>query len=218
MRSHSTNSRLEARRLRPLAGALAAFAILAGVSTFACVLACGASAATPPPPAFKAGLFDPPREAPDFSLQGSNGAELKMSHYRGKVVLLAFGFSSCTAVCPITLNTFALARRKLAGAAADVQVIYITVDPERDVPTRLAKYLGSFDSTFVGGTGTPAQLSAVRRDYGISAEKKAIGDDYTYVHSSFAYLIDRKGRIRGLMPYGHSPDDYANDLTMLLKE
>ena len=166
----------------------------------------------------KAGVFDPPRPAPDFTLQSSAGHELKMSQYRGKVVLLAFGFTSCTAVCPITLNTFAVALRKLGPAAANIQVIYITVDPERDVPTRMAKYLHGFDPTFVGGTGTEAQLAAVRKDYGISAQKQILGDDYTYVHSSFAYLIDRKGLIRGLMPYGHSPDDYVNDLTVLLKE
>ncbi len=183
-----------------------------------CLMLVSSALAEPPVAAFKAGMFDPPRAAPDFSLQGSTGHELKMSQYRGKVVLLAFGFSSCTAVCPITLNTFAVARRKLGPAAADVQVIYITVDPERDVPARLAKYLGSFDATFVGGTGTAGELSAVRKDYGISAEKKVIDADYTYVHSSFAYLIDRSGRIRGLMPYGHSPDDYAHDLTLLLKE
>jgi protein SCO1/2 len=111
-----------------------------------------------------------------------------------------------------------VARRKLQSAAADVQVVYITVDPQRDVPTRLAKYLGSFDPTFVGGTGTQEQLATVRRNYGISAEKKNIGNDYTYAHSSFTYLIDRTGRIRALMPYGHSPDDYVNDLTILLKE
>jgi protein SCO1/2 len=58
----------------------------------------------------------------------------------------------------------------------------------------------------------------VRKNYGISAEKKTVDNDYTYVHSSFAYLIDRNGLIRALMPYGHSPDDYANDLTLLLKE
>jgi protein SCO1/2 len=58
----------------------------------------------------------------------------------------------------------------------------------------------------------------VRRDYGVSAERKVVGDDYMYAHSSFTYLIDRNGRIRALMPYGHSPDDYANDLTILLKE
>jgi len=166
----------------------------------------------------KAGVFDPPRQAPDFSLSSSTGHELKISQYRGKVVLLAFGFTSCTEVCPTTLNTFAVARRKLGPQAADVQVVYITVDPHRDVPARLAKYLGSFDPTFVGGTGTEDQLAAVRSSYGISAEKKIIGNDYTYAHSSFAFLIDRAGRIRGLMPYGHSPDDYANDLTILLKE
>jgi protein SCO1 len=191
--------------LRPLLAALLALVQIAS-----------ATAATQP--ALKAGVFDPPRAAPDFSLQGSDGHELKISHYRGKVVLLAFGFTSCTEVCPITLNTFAVTRRKLGPAAADVQVVYVTVDPGRDVPARLSKYLGSFDSTFVGGTGTEDQLAAVRRSYGITAEKKVIGDDYTYAHSSFTYLIDRSGRIRALMPYGHSPDDYVNDLTILLKE
>ena len=192
--------------LRPLLAALLAFVQIA-------------AAAAASQPALKAGVFDPPRLAPDFALQGSDGQELKISHYRGKVVLLAFGFTSCTEVCPITLNTFAVTRRKLGPtAAADVQVVYVTVDPGRDVPARLSKYLGSFDPTFVGGTGTEDQLAAVRRSYGISAEKKVIGDDYTYAHSSFTYLIDRSGRIRALMPYGHSPDDYVNDLTILLKE
>ncbi|MEA3177213.1 MAG: hypothetical protein QOI59_736 [Gammaproteobacteria bacterium] len=184
----------------------------------ALVLMLVVSAAPASDPALKAGVFDPPRLAPDFSLAGSDGHELKISRYRGKVVLLAFGFTSCTEVCPITLNTFAVTHRKLGGAAADVQVVYVTVDPGRDVPARLAKYLRGFDPSFIGGTGTEEQLAAVRRDYGVSAEKKIIGDDYAYVHSSFTYLIDRKGRIRALMPYGHSPDDYAHDLTILLKE
>jgi protein SCO1/2 len=183
---------------------------------FALLMVASAGAASPA--VLKAGVFDPPRQAPDFSLVSSTGHGLKISQYRGKVVLLAFGFTSCTEVCPTTLNTFAVARRKLQSAAADVQVVYITVDPQRDAPARLAKYLGSFDPTFVGGTGTEDQLAAVRKNYGISAEKKTIGNDYTYAHSSFTYLIDRTGRIRALMPYGHSPDDYANDLTILLKE
>ena len=170
------------------------------------------------PPALKAGAFDPPRQAPDFDLRSSNGGDLKISSYQGKVVLLAFGFTSCTAVCPTTLNTFAVARHQLATVAADVQVVYITVDPQQDDAARLKKYLGSFDPTFVGGTGTEQQLAAVRKDYGISAQKQVLGDSYTYAHSSFTYLIDRRGRIRALMPYGHSPDDYVHDLTLLLKE
>jgi protein SCO1/2 len=169
------------------------------------------------PPAFKAGVFDPPRQAPDFTLQGSDGRELRLSRFRGKVVLLAFGYSSCTEVCPVTLATFAQARRRLGAAADDVQVVYVTVDPERDVPDRLRRFLAEFDSTFIGGTGSEAQLAAVRRDYGVSARKIPFGDSYTYAHSSFTYLIDRSGRIQALMPYGHTPDDFVNDLVILLK-
>src|SRR5207253_6060485 len=80
----------------------------------------------------KAGVFDPPRAAPDFALRGSDGAELKLSHYRGKVVALEFGFTSCEFVCPTTLATLASARKKLGDAANDFQVVFVTVDPERD--------------------------------------------------------------------------------------
>jgi protein SCO1 len=186
---------------------------VAAISLMAAVAAAAAGA-----PAFKAGLFDPPRQAPDFSLQGTDGHELRMSRYRGKVVLLAFGYSSCTAVCPVTLATLAAARRELGPAAADVQVVYVTVDPERDVPARLEAFLHKFDGTFIGGTGTPGELAGVRKDYGISAQKLVTADGYAYSHSSFTYLIDRRGRIRALMPYGHSPGDYVNDLKILLKE
>jgi protein SCO1/2 len=188
---------------------------LVGLSLLTCVAAAGTA---PRAPVFKAGLFNPARLAPEFSLAGSNGRELKMSQFRGKVVLLSFGYSSCTAVCPVTLATLAKARRQLGPAAADVQVLYVTVDPERDVPPHLQAFLHTFDATFIGGTGTAEQLAGVRKEYGISAQKIPYGDSYTYSHSSFTYLIDRGGRIRALMPYGRSSDDYANDLTLLLKE
>ena len=79
-----------------------------------------------------AGVFTPPRLAPDFALRGSDGGELKLSRYRGKVVLLSFGYTSCTEVCPVTLAILAAARKQLGAAASQVQVIYVTVDPERD--------------------------------------------------------------------------------------
>src|SRR5678816_2674109 len=165
--------------------------------------------------ALKAGVFDPARAAPDFTLPGSDGSELKLSRYRGKVVLLGFGFTSCVAVCPITLGTLAAAHKKLGARGSDVQVVYITVDPERDDAPRLKKYLAAFDPTFIGGTGSDAQLAAVRKDYGIAAEKVA-GPDGSYTHSSFVYLIDREGRLRALMPYGHPAEDYIHDVGMLL--
>jgi protein SCO1/2 len=169
-------------------------------------------------PALKAGVFSPPRPAPDFSLQGSDGRALSLSRFKGKVVLLGFGFTSCPQVCPTTLATLAQARRKLGAAAADVQVLYVTVDPERDVAERMKNYLGAFDPTFVGGTGAAERLAAVRRDYGVFAEKKPQGSSYTVAHSSFVFLIDRGGGLRALMPYAHGPDDYVHDLKMLLQE
>jgi protein SCO1 len=169
-------------------------------------------------PALKAGVFSPPRQAPEFSLHGSDGRELTMSRYRGKVVVLGFGFTSCPDVCPTTLATLAQTRRKLGQEAADVQIVYITVDPERDSVERMKKYLGTFDPTFVGGTGSAGQLSAVRTQYGILAQKKVYGANYSVAHSSYTLLIDRGGNIRALMPYGHGPDDYVHDLRILLQE
>jgi len=166
----------------------------------------------------KAGVFNPPRQAPEFSLQGSDGRELTMSRYRGKVVVLGFGFTSCPDVCPTTLATLAQTRRKLGAEAADVQIVYITVDPERDGVERMKKYLGTFDPTFVGGTGSAGQLSDVRTEYGILAQKKVSGANYSVAHSSYTLLIDRRGNIRALMPYGHGPDDYVHDLRILLQE
>ncbi|MFL6618311.1 MAG: SCO family protein [Povalibacter sp.] len=170
------------------------------------------------PSALKAGVFDPPRQAPDFTLQGSNGQELRLGSFRGKVVVLGFGFTSCANVCPTTLATLAAARRNLGAPASDVQVVYVTVDPQRDTPAQMKKYLAAFDPTFMGGSGTEAALAKVRSEYGIQAEKKVFGNDYTYAHSSYTYLIDRKGVLRALMPYGHAPSDYVHDLNVLLAE
>lgn len=165
----------------------------------------------------KSGVFTPPRAAPDFSLQGSNGAPLTLSAFRGKVVLLGFGFSACKQVCPVTLNTLAQAHKHLGAQASELQVLYITVDPERDDAARLQQYLSFFNASFIGGTGAPEQLAAVRKEYGILAEKRA-NPDGDYSHSSFVYLIDRQGLLRALMTYGHGPQDYVHDVQALLGE
>ncbi len=166
--------------------------------------------------ALKAGIFNPPREAPDFSVRGSDGAPLVLSRYRGKVVVLAFGYTSCPNVCPVTLAVLAQAHRKLGARGSQVQVIYVTVDPERDSAERLKQYLAAFDSTFLGGTGTALQMAAVRKSYGVTAEKVGTGTDYAVAHSSFVYLITREGKLRALMPFGHKADDYVHDISMLL--
>jgi protein SCO1/2 len=169
-------------------------------------------------PALKAGVLSPVMAAPAIELQGTDGKPLDLKRYKGKVVLLAFGFSSCGEVCPITLATLAGARKKLADAARDVQVVYVTVDPERDDAERMRKYLGSFDPTFVGGVGTRAQIDAAQKAYGISSSKQTFPNGgYTIGHSSSIYMIDRNGGLRAVMPYGHGVDDFVHDLRILLR-
>lgn len=178
--------------------------------------AAGTSTAPATAPALKAGVFDPPRPAPELSLRGSDGRELNLALFRGKLVLLSFGFTHCAAVCPTTLATLAEARRALGTAAVDLQVLFVTVDPERDNTATLKRYLTAFDSTFLGGTGTPEALAAVRRAYGITANKVVMGNDYAVDHTSSVFLIDREGRLRGMMPYGRSAKDYVHDAKLLL--
>lgn len=169
-------------------------------------------------PSLIAGTFDPPRAAPEFELPSSNGGSLKLADHRGKVVLLGFGFTSCPDVCPTTLAVLAQARKQLGEHADELQVLYVTVDPQTDTAARMKQYLATFDPTFIGGTGSEAELNAVRKEYGILAQKKTVGANYTYAHSSYVYLIDRAGKLRGLMPYGHSAQDFAHDVRALLAE
>jgi protein SCO1/2 len=164
----------------------------------------------------KAGVFNPAREAPDFSVRGSDGTALTLRRFRGKVVVLGFGYTSCPNVCPATLAVLAQAHRKLGTLGSQVQIIYLTVDPERDTAERLKQYLGGFDPAFVGGTGTAAEMAAVRLSYGVTAEKHGSGSNYAVAHSSFIYLITRDGKLRALMPFGHKADDYVHDISMLL--
>jgi protein SCO1/2 len=164
------------------------------------------------------GVFDPPREAPEIDLQGSHGKPLHLSDYRGKVVVLGFGFTSCPDVCPTTLAVLAQALKKVGPLADQVQVVYITVDPQRDTAEQMRKYLGTFNPTFIGGTGSEAALEAVRKQYGILANKQTYGSNYTFAHSSYVYLIDRSGMLRALAPYGQSADDFAHDIKLLLAE
>ena len=145
----------------------------------------GRDAPAAAPPTLKAGVFSPVMPAPELKLTGPDGKPLDLARYRGKVVLLAFGFSYCGEVCPITLATLAGARKKLGAMAAEVQVVYVTVDPERDDAARMKKYLGDFDPTFIGGVGTRAEIDAAQKSYGISSDKNMNADgSYTIGHSS----------------------------------
>jgi protein SCO1/2 len=168
----------------------------------------------------RSGTFDPPREAPTFNLDGSNGSKLSPRDHLGKVVIVEFGYTYCQDVCPITLAHLTEAYKKMGSAARDVQLIYVTVDPARDSPERLREHLAAFNPSFLGATGTPDDLQAVQKAYGVVAKQvvspnPALG--YAVDHSSSLYLVDRQGKLRGLVPFGTPVDDIVHDLEFLLK-
>jgi protein SCO1/2 len=191
---------------------------LHGAVLAAVLLAATIAAQAAATPSLMAGTFDPPRAAPDFTLQGSDGQALSLSRFRGKVVLLQFGFTSCPNVCPATLATLAQVRRTLGGQAADVQVVFITVDPERDDVERLRRYVTAFDPGFIGGTGSEETLAAVRKAYGVASQRITSDGNVQYGHSSFVTLIDRRGLLRAIMPFGYEAEAYVHDVRALLSQ
>lgn len=201
-------------RSKPRLAILAA-ALLLVLAAGAAIVLLARDAGRPQAPAMRAGAFDPVHAAPEFALRGSDGSEVTLGRYRGKVVLLTFGFTYCAAVCPTTLATLAQARSQLGAAADSVQVIFVTVDPARDDTAQMRRYLAAFDPTFVGATDTPARLAAVRADYGVTAVREGTGPDYAMAHTSSIFLIDRAGKLRAVMPFGHDAADFVHDVKLL---
>lgn len=171
-------------------------------------------------PQLKAGVFEPPRAAPELALPAANATPFRLADYRGKVVVLAFGYTHCQAVCPVTLAMLAQAWQQLGADAARAQVVFVSVDPERDSVQQMARYVKRFDARFVGLSGSPAQVAAVMQAYGVSAERHPVGSsgDYVIGHSSSIYLIDRQGRLRALQPFGRPAADIVHDVRALLGE
>ncbi|MGW8391914.1 SCO family protein [Pseudoduganella sp. HUAS MS19] len=168
----------------------------------------------------KSGIFDPPRMAPQIAQKAADGKQFVLDKHRGKVVVLEFGYTSCADVCPVSLALLKQARDKLGPLGDRLQVVFVTVDPQRDTAPRLKAYLEQFDPGFIGLTGSEEQMAAIRKAYGISATKKMVEGsktEYTMGHSSYLYFIDPQGRLRALMPFGRPADDIVHDVTLLAK-
>ena len=169
----------------------------------------------------RGGTIQPPGDAPDFSLADHNGQTFRLSQQRGKVTLLFFGFTHCPDVCPTALADMRNVRRELGGDADQVQVVLITLDPERDTPARLKQYVGMFDPSFLGLHGTPEQLAPILKDYGVSSTRRELPGSalkYTIDHSAFTYVIDKFGRWRELFSHAMRPEDMVSDLRYLVRE
>ncbi len=208
------------RRLPWIIVALAAVAGILGFALGQRVFT--GSASVDAPAALQASLLYPqPRELPAFELVRSDGTALTNADWKGRWRLLFFGFGSCPDVCPTTLSTLkaVLAHLHASNPAANVGVSFVSVDPERDTPESIGKYVHFFDPAFEAATGTPDQLLALTRAVGVVFMKVANGPgalDYTIDHSASILIIDPDGRLAGLIRPPHSAPAIAADLAQLL--
>lgn len=170
------------------------------------------------PPELHGLLLDLEQPAADFTITGAGGQPIRLSDYRGKLVLLYFGYTHCPDACPTTMAETKVAFAELGAKAADVQVIMISIDPKRDTPEALAAYVQQFDPRFLGGTATLDEVTALASAYGVFFEKHAgsVATGYLIDHSAQMLVVDRQGYTRMIFPYGLRGEDMATDLRYLL--
>lgn len=163
---------------------------------------------------------EPYPPAPEFALARADGTSFQLSAMRGKTVLLFFGYTSCPDVCPTTLGELNQAMKQLGDNANRIQVVFITVDPERDTPERVQEYVNHFNSGFIGLSGTEEELTPIWSNYGVYREivegTSALG--YLVNHTARVTLIDADGNLRISFSFEMPVDDIVHDLKLILKE
>ncbi len=156
----------------------------------------------------------------DFHLTDHNGKDSSLADFKGKVVVLFFGYTHCPDVCPTTLAELAMVMKQLGEDAKKVQVLFVTVDPERDTPQLLAQYVPSFNPGFLGLYGDAAATAAVAKEFKIVYQKVAGSSpgNYTMDHSAGTYVFDQTGRLRLYASYGQGPTALSHDIRILLAQ
>jgi protein SCO1/2 len=156
-----------------------------------------------------------------LELTDHNGNKRTLSDFRGKAVVLFFGYTQCPDVCPTTLADVAAAMKSMPPAdAARVQVLFVSVDPERDTPDLLKQYVPYFHPSFLGLHGTPDEIAASAKEFRIHYRKHVDPEASGYLvdHTAGSYVLDAEGQIRLFQPYAQPPADIAHDLVLLLRE
>ena len=178
----------------------------------------GCTRETPPP--FNGVDITGASYARDLHLQDPEGRERSLADFRGKAVLVFFGFTQCPDVCPAALARAVEVRHRLGDDASRLQVLFGTVDPERDTPPVLKAYTEAFDPDFIGLTGTPEQIAATAKEFKIFYAKVAgtTEGSYTVDHTAGSYVMDAQGRVRLFERYAIGPEKLAADLKILLAE
>ncbi len=167
---------------------------------------------------FQGSLIEPTVAAPQFELTDMNGQIFQLSQLADQVVVMFFGYTGCPDVCPVTLTEFLQIRSKLGDAADQVSFVFVTVDPERDTPERMRKYLTNFDPEIIGLTGERGELEPVWADYGVYQSKAEGGSEANYLvdHSSRVYVIDADGNLRLTYLFGTENQLITEDVRHLV--
>ena len=167
---------------------------------------------------FGGGGPPPPQLGGPFSLTDQNGETRTDADFRGKLMLIYFGYTDCPDTCPATLAAISKALDDLGSSASAVTPIFITVDPDRDTPQQMKAYAANFSPRLVALTGAPSQLEAVEREFRVYAKKEPSDSVSGYLmdHSSFLYLMGRDGKLVRLIPPGEKPADMAADIRKYL--
>jgi len=172
---------------------------------------------SPPPPVFQLSDITGATFGRGFSLTDHNGRARTLSDFRGKVVTVFFGFTHCPDVCPTTLAEMAQVMRELGPDADKVQVLFITVDPERDTPQVLQLYVPSFYPSFLGLSGDADTIARTAKEFKVFYQKQALpGGGYSMDHSAGTYIFDREGRLRLYASYGCGAAALLHDIRILL--
>jgi protein SCO1/2 len=154
----------------------------------------------------------------DFALTDHTGKPRTMADFKGKVVIMFFGYTQCPDVCPTTMAEMSAVMKELGPQAEQVQVLFVTVDPERDTQQLLAEYVPAFDRRFLGLRGTAEQTAAVGKEFKVLYSKvpgKEPGS-YSMDHTAASYVFDKQGKIRLLIRPGQGPASAVHDLKLLL--
>lgn len=167
-------------------------------------------------PAFQLTALPAAGAAPELNLVNSSGAVRTVRDYAGKVVVMFFGFRNCPDVCPTELFKLSQVMKGLGADADRVQVLYVTLDPERDTPELLGQYVKAFDPRFDGLSGTREQIDSVAARYYVAHQKSGHGEHYMIDHSTSTYFIDPQGRWRLLGAMENSVESVVHDIRLLL--
>ena len=152
-----------------------------------------------------------------FSMLDGDGRERTLGEFKGKVLMVFFGFLQCPDVCPTALSR-AVAVRELLGADADkLQLLFITVDPERDTPEALKGYVQRFDPSFIGLHNTVERTAEVAKSFNVFYAKVPTGDSYTMDHTATSFVFDPAGRLRLAVAHNQPPDLIAADVRTLIE-